>query len=329
MGYQLNSVLWRGVFAVPGAVVDEHLKLCGEQALKVLLLILRRGGEVTREEIVDFLGADSTAVDQAVGYWVRLGVLKESEPPPTPAKEPTAAGDADPGALPPTYSEPAPTPQQPAALPGRERRKLTTRQINEMSKGDGTIAFLLREAQMIIGKPLTPVATDTVAALYSYYGMNPEVLLMLLQYCVGQKRDNMRYIEKVAASWIEMGIDTHEKAEREILAGAERAGQEAAVRRVLGINDRALISSEREYITTWKEQGVSTELIGLAYERTIEQKGKLSLPYINGILQNWKQKGISTPAQALQEMRAGKKAPPESTPGSLDEMEQIYKYGDV
>ncbi|MCL2857776.1 MAG: DnaD domain protein [Oscillospiraceae bacterium] len=321
MGYQLESALWRGVFAVPGAVVDEHLKLCDETALKVLLLILRRGDEVTLEEISNFLGTDPQAVEQAISYWTKLGILME--PTPAPPQRPNTKA-------PPPIVDPAPTTQPTYMLPGKERRKLTTRQINEMSAGDDTIAFLLREAQMIIGKPLTPVATDTVAALYSYYGMNPEVLLMLLQYCVGQKRDNMRYIEKVAASWIEMGIDTHEKAEREILAVAERAGQEAAVRRVLGINDRALISSEREYIAAWSEQGIPSELIGLAYERTIEQKGKLSLPYINGILQNWRAKGISTPAGALQEMRAGKKNSAEAAnPSSLDEMEQIYKYGDV
>ena len=319
MGYQLESALWRSVFAVPGAIVDEHLKSCDETALKVLLLILRRGSQSTPKEIADFLGAEIAAVEQAFNYWARLGVIKESAPPP---KEPAAKASAP--------LQPAPALQPISILPGRSRRKLTTRQINDMSKCDDTIAFLLREAQMIIGKPLTPVATDTVTSLYSYYGMNPQVLLMLLQYCVSQKRDNMRYIEKVAASWIEMGIDTHEKAEREILAKVEQASQESIVRRLLGIGDRSLISSEREYIAAWKEQSIPTELVGLAYERTIEQKGKLSLPYINGILQNWRQKGISTPAQALQEMRVGKKAPAETAdPGSLDEMEHIYKYGDV
>jgi len=323
MGYRLESALWRGVFAVPGAIVDEHLKLCDENALKVLLFILRKNGEVLPGDVAGFLGLDEATVEQAVSYWVGLDVLKEPEPPSHPGEKPATQKITQ-------AAQTAPSPQPAANLPGRARRKLTTRQINEMSRGDDTIAFLLREAQMIIGKPLTPVATDTIASLYSYYGMNPEVLLMLLQYCIGQKRDNMRYIEKVAAVWIEKGIDSSEKAEREILAGAQQASQETAIRRLLGINDRALISSEREYISAWKEQGIPNELVGLAYERTIEQKGKLSLPYINGILQNWKQKGISTPAQALQEMRAGKKMPPESAdPGSLDEMEHIYKYGDV
>ena len=321
MGYQLESALWRSVFAVPGAIVDEHLKTCDESALKVLLFILRKNGETTPGEIAEFLGVDAAAVEQAIGYWVGLGVLKAPAPAALPAEKP-AAKKVTPA------SQPPPDPTPASNLPGKARRKLTTRQINEMSKSDDTIAFLLREAQMIIGKPLTPVATDTIAALYSYYGMSAEVLLMLLQYCVGQKRDNMSYIEKVAAGWIEKGIDSSEKAEREILACMEQAGQESAIRRLLGIQDRALISSEREYITAWKEQGIPNELVGLAYERTIEQKGKLSLPYINGILQNWKQKGINTPAQALNEMRAGKDATENTDPGSMDEMEQIYKYGD-
>jgi len=43
MGYRVNLP---GMFAVPNSVADEHLKLARELDLKVLLWLLRRGGEI-------------------------------------------------------------------------------------------------------------------------------------------------------------------------------------------------------------------------------------------------------------------------------------------
>ena len=344
MGYRVESALWENVFAVPGALVDEHLKHCDGAALKVLLVVLRKNTHTAPESIADFLKIPASEVARALHYWVGVGVLAhktETEPPykaavslmPGRSPQREIKAPADRYVAPPVRKEEAPpTPAAHAQKPGSFRKKLTPRQINEMSRADNSIAFLLQESQMILGKPLTPVATDTLTALYSYYGMNPEVILMLLQYCAAQGKDNMRYVEKVAAAWLEAGIDTHEKAEQEIVKADSRAKLENIIRRLFGIHDRALISSERDYINAWKEQGVSVELIGLAYERTIEQKGKISFAYLNGILQNWRDKGITGTEQALKEMRSKGKSSSEHTPGegaALDEMEQIYRYGDV
>ena len=355
MGYRVENALWSSVFAVPGAVVDKHIKSCAEPELKVLFVLLRRGGGAQVQDIAGFLGLPQEDVRAALEHWVRAGVLtasgeavtlpvtktrlfREAAPrqtSPAPAvrfsiasKQPFAGAQPD--------AHPSPSDvdtlitQAAKHVPGSFRRKLTPRQINEMGREDKNVAFLLQESQMILGKPLTPVATDTLTSLYSYYGMNPEVILMLLQYCIADGKDNMRYIEKVAAGWIESGIDTHEKAECEIVKAASRSKLENIIRRLFGISDRALIASEREFIGQWKAQEISVELIELAYERTIEQKGKLSFAYINGILQNWRAKGIAKTEQALEEMRGGRKSEVrgESHSGA-DEMEQIFKYGDI
>lgn len=360
MGYRVEGALWNSVFAVPGALVDEHLKLCGGAALKVLLFVLRKSGDASPQQISAFLGLPVADVLDALNYWIHLGVLSEisaeknsdgqglrstadfserEQLPEKAAPQPrTYELDSFRQKSAPTDNsqpkkasaqEEAAGPRPSAHKPGSFRQKLTPKQINQMSREDGSIALLLQESQMVLGKPITPVATDTITALYSYYGMKPEVILMLLQYCISQGKDNMRYIETVAAGWIESGIDTHEKAEREIVKAFEREKLENVIRRLFGIHDRALIASERKYISAWKEQGISVELIGLAYERTIEQKGKLSFAYINGILQNWQAKGISTTGQAMEEMRGKKTPPAPSKSAAPDEMEQIYKYGDI
>lgn len=306
MSYYVDGPLWSSAFAVPGSIVDQHLKLCGGASLKVLLFLLRRGGDADLGEVASFLNLPQADVQDAVNYWVHLGVLRQMEE--APHSKPSVPA---PSAAILSYTEEQEEPpeepklQSPEKPPVRiQRRRLTTRQINEMGRQDQNIAYLLQEAQGVLGKPLTPVSTDTIAALYSYYGMQPDLVLMLLQYCVSMGKDNMRYVEKVAAGWIEAGIDSHEKAEGEILRATRRQSAEEKVRRLMGIYDRALVGSEREFIRIWTEElRFSIELIGLAYERTVEQKGKLSFAYLNGILQNWRAKGISTVKQAREEMQ--------------------------
>ncbi len=310
MPYYVDGPLWSSAFAVPSFIVDQHLKLCGGAALKVLLLLLRRGGDADLGEIASFLNLPQADVQDAINYWVHLGVLRQTQE--SDASQPSAAARTSAPAPVLSYTEEEDQPEEQSSskpVMRMERRRLTTREINEMGKQDQNIAYLLQEAQGVLGKPLTPVSTDTIVALYSYYGMKPDLILMLLQYCVSMGKDNMRYVEKVAASWMEAGIDTHEKAENEILRATRRQSAEEQIRRMMGIYDRALVSSEREYIRVWTEEmNCSMELISLAYERTIEQKGKLSFAYINGILQNWRSKGITTVKQAREEIlqNAGK-----------------------
>ncbi|MDR2909366.1 MAG: DnaD domain protein [Oscillospiraceae bacterium] len=321
MRFKVDSGLWGEVFAVPGAIVDKHIKLCGAVSLKVILLALRHGGEASARDIASFLNLPLADVLDAVNYWIHLGVLCPSEKEeafapaallPFPAK-----GAEEPLSLPafkgnirePAVEEPLESPERtpPAQMPGESRKKLTPRQIGDLSRQDESVACLLQEAQAVLGSPLTPVSTDTIAALYSYYGMKPDLILMLLGYCASIGKVSMRYIEKVAAGWIEQGIDSHEKAECEIVRAQQRHDAEHKIRRMMGITDRALIAKEREFISQWTgEWKCRDDLIRLAYERCIEQKGKVSFAYMGGILQSWREKDISTPAQAVEDMKAGK-----------------------
>ena len=44
MSYLIDSGIWSSVFAVPTAVVDDHIKMCSPLSLKILLLMLRHSG---------------------------------------------------------------------------------------------------------------------------------------------------------------------------------------------------------------------------------------------------------------------------------------------
>lgn len=351
MAFRLGNGIWSGVFAVPDAIVDDHLKLASGLSVKVLLLLLRHGGDISVERLTTVLGHAAVDIQDAVNYWVQVGVIVSAEESAT-----TVASDFEPANVPDIVNKtdqiqssqslaapvPPPTPAlspEPASQPvtkvgaGR-RQRITTQMINEMAKEDTNIAYLLQEVQAVLGSTLTPVATDTVVALYTYHGMQPDLILMLIHYCVSIGKNSMRYIEKVAANWLDRGIDTHEKVEAEILRLTQSDEIEYKIKSAFGIYDRNLITSEKKYIQTWvNEYQMDIALIQLAYERTIERKGKLSFPYISGILTNWHKKGVHTPAQAMQELREkpANKNHPSSSDSSydMDELENMITYGEI
>ncbi|MDR2931949.1 MAG: DnaD domain protein [Oscillospiraceae bacterium] len=337
MAYYLENGVWSAVFAVPCDVVDKHIKLCSPLSLKVLMVVLRQGGGMDIDQLAGVLGQSRADVQDAINYWIDSGIIHQGQPP---------AAEAAPGTR---ESAAAPREQTSATAPSVQvkeeprkienltgaRPRLTTQEINEIAQEDKSIGYLLQESQQIMGKPLTPVVTEALAALYSYYGMQPDLILMLVQYCVSIGKDSVRYIEKVAASWMERDINTHERAETEILRLTSQKQDEGKMKRLFGISDRALVSSERKYIETWvREWNMALPLIQIAFERTVELKGKLSFAYINGILSNWYKKDIKTPAQALKEITSGGQNTPEkagATDASYDmyELENMIAGGDL
>lgn len=334
MAYHVGNGIWDGVFAVPNRVCDEHIKLASGPSVKALLLILRHGGRICQRELAAQLGQSVADIQDAVNYWVAQGVLSEDG---APRQEPVLE-------LPPAISyrvepedildgtlqrqagsgPPHPEPEERVKTLSSSRPRLTTGEINELAAQDNNITYLLQEVQSVMGKPLTPVASSTIASLYSYSGMRPDLILMLVHYCVSVGKGNMRYIERMADDWVDKGIDSHEKAEAEILRLTEKNLTENKVKSLFGIYDRSLVASEKNYIHAWVDElGIDLKLIELAYERAVELKGKLSFPYINGILVNWHKKGIKTPAQAVKEIKSG------GRPGRDAEKDSSYNIGEL
>jgi DnaD/phage-associated family protein len=344
MAYQFGNGIWSSIFAVPSAVVDKHIRLCGPLSIKVLLVLLRRNGDMELEELAAILGQSRADVQDALNYWIHNGILHTAEATAELSPESvTLAPIPAQGAVTLTYTKVEdPPPPPPPAEPKRvitlsnARTRLTTQVINEMAKQDPFIGNLLQETQQIMGHPLSPVLTDLVVALYSYYGMKPDMVLMLIQYCVSMGKDSVRYMEKVAAGWLEQGIDSHEKAEAEILRATQKDQIENKIKAAFGIYERTLITSEKKYIRTWVEEyGMELPLIQLAYERSIEMKGKLSFSYINGILGNWYQKHIATPAEAMgeinrpKEQRGERKTTTTKASYDMDALEEMISHGEL
>jgi DnaD/phage-associated family protein len=193
-------------------------------------------------------------------------------------------------------------------------------------KRDSAFRHVVDETQRRLGKVLSSNDMQILFGLYDWRGMSPGVISLLVTYCLEDARrrygegrpPTMRQIDKEAAIWEERGIDTEEKAEQYIQETEDKRQMNNSVYRLLGISGRAPSATEERYIGEWINMGFQTDVISLAYDKTVLGCGKLSMKYMNSILKNWHEKNLHT-RQAVEsgDMRQAKKYPAGNTTGHV------------
>lgn len=186
-------------------------------------------------------------------------------------------------------SEPKPVPKQ----------EITVDNLAQDVEENEELRQMLSLAQEVLGKTLTTSDTKTLYWIYSNLNMPIEVILVLLEYCVSINKRNMSYIEQVALSWSECGINTLEEADSFMREQSQKEQSYTSLKRIFGINSRDLTNIEQNYLKTWTSvYNMSEEMIALAYEYCILRINKLSFPYMDRIIENWFENGIRTIADA-------------------------------
>lgn len=330
MDYQLKPCAgqWSSVFAVPTALVDEHLKLAGATQLKTLLWLLRHNGAPhTVEEIACGVGYGNGDTLDALRYWVTAGLLE-------------ASGDDAPDAALQPPSPPAPVkkekePSPPA--PAVSKRQVAPIPIASPTSADVVrrgnecpeLAFLLQEAQMKLGRTISLGEQAMLLNMHDHYGLPVEVILMLLEYAVSQGKTNTSYLLKIAKNWAEDGVDSLENAEMRISSLRNSATLWNALRKATGLEHPRPTPKQAEFLHTWSEKwGFSLDMILKAFEEMQNHTEKTSFPYVNKVLENWHSKGIKTPEEADNQTppaeKGGRRNPPASY--DLDEFESSSLY---
>lgn len=326
MEYTVTPGKWKTIFAVPAEVVDKHIKVCGAASLRVLLIVLRHGGSASDEAIASQLAMDLSEVRDAMRYWTETGVIHvdsvEASPREIPASEavsPALQTEAQPDRK-----------QTPPAAVSSYRGRPSQEQIAAMTEKDPNIEFLFQSAAEKLGKMLHLTDRSSLIYLYDYAGIPIDVILMVIQYCCSIGKKQMRYIERVALDWLDAGVTSLETAEAHIHRLDELKGTYEEVKSAFGIRDRELVKKEKEYIDKWyQEYHSGIQLIRLAYERTIENIGRLQFPYVDSILQSWHKKKITTPEQVYQEWAEYKKPASLQNPASRQKSDTSYDLDEI
>ena len=271
--------------------IEHHLKDANGTFVKVYLyaLDLAFGGKnVETSYIAKQLDILESDVLQAFAHWEKAGILREAD------------GTYEFG-----QGRPAPQPEPAAPPAGSARTQQDSADVAVAISQDKRLSEMLQIAEQLLGRTLSSQDAETLYWFYDELRFSPEVVLMLLEYCVSKDKKNMNYIEKVAIGWHEAGITTMEQVSAYIGAEQEKGSYLRAIRKIMGITNRALSQSEEQYLMKWRtECGMSEEMVALAYEYCILQTAKLSFPYMDKIIARWQRQGITTVLQAEEDNRA-------------------------
>lgn len=171
MAFSIHPGAWKSVFAVPSTLVDSHIKMASPNQLKVLLWALRHAEEsFTHEAIAAALGITASDVQDAMQYWVQVGLVAEEVP--EQAVQPAAAEHP----LQPEFPlAAAPIAESLPHVPPRRIPKPDGLFIAERINQSAEIRFLMQEAQQLLGRPLSPGLSSTLLAIHDDYGLPVDV----------------------------------------------------------------------------------------------------------------------------------------------------------
>ena len=201
---------------------------------------------------------------------------------------------------------------------------VSMKEISHSMEINPSIKETITTAEKLLKKTLSQREITAIYNFMDWYSMSGEMVLVLLEYCLNAEKTSFAYIEKVAASWNEQGITTLEAAAKVLNRSIKENKIQNKCKKLFGI-DRALSGTEAKYISSWSlDMGMSEAMIKSAYERTVNNTGKLSFPYMNTIIKAWHEKGIKTVSQIDQKdtKRTVKKG---SADYELDEMAAIER----
>lgn len=298
MKYCFNMGIWNSVFAVPAEIVDKHLKLAGKEQLKVILWMLRHSGEdFSVADAAKATGIRDENAEEAIDYWVDAGLLSKDGHHLLPASpDPVPASAAE---LPHSPAAEAAIPAEPAGKPDRPAKK-------RMARPDGVyvatrigespdLRFLMEETENTLGKTLSPALSSSLVQIHEDYGLPVEVIVMMIHYVKGIGKTGTSYIEAVARDWAQNEVFTVEAADAKLRELDEKNLAWKKLESTMGTYHRSPSKNEENAAYKWiYEWHLAQELLGEAYERCVDKTGKLSIAYMNKILEKWHHLGFKT-----------------------------------
>lgn len=275
MNFTLNSSVMKSVFFMPSDALRSHLKPATAEQLKVLIHIMNNiSTGIDIDATAEFLSIPKENVTDALNYWCDAGIfIREGNEPQTAPQKTRTTAKLD------------------APLPSRE-------EITMMGAADEKIVFLLRESELKFNRPLRFTEMQSLVSLYADDGMDVSLILMLVEYAISEGKGTVKFINETARLWIAAGVDSVVSAEKQIERRNRQKSAWSIVQKAFGLEERMPSEKELAYSDKWViEWAFTREMLRAAYEACVDTKAKISLPYIDKILESWHSKGFKTTEQ--------------------------------
>lgn len=288
--FQTNATL------LPNDFIDNYMIDANGEFVKVYLFLLRHLDDpcssITISTIADCLNNTENDILRAFRYWESTGLLCVERDADGRITGLEMQKTARPGRT--SVAEPAAdTPQETAAparkAPAAPRAKSKAVPIDSF-RAQKEIKSLLFIAEQYLGKTLTHTEMETITYFYDTLHMSADLIEYLLESCVENGHKSMHYIQKVAFSWAEAGIETISQAKEQSALYSRNC---YTVLNAFGIKNRGPAASELTYIKKWAEEyGFAPDIIEEACRRTIAATHQPSFEYADKILTKWHGRNI-------------------------------------
>lgn len=310
----------------------------GTEELRLLCALLSLGGEAGAEECAALAGLSAEEGAAAFAFWRGAGAVslcrtaKKAE-----AAEAKAAEEA------PAKAAAGAEALASGEKPVRPADKLPTYTPGELAGvvERENLSSFIKTCQQIHGKELSGADIAILVGLHEHLALENEYICLLLAYCNEGGEDKpkkpIRYAEKVAFSLFDAGIRTPGALAEYIEKKHFIASQEGKLRKMLGIGERDLTRKEEALFEKWLcEYGYDMELIGLAYDITVNATGKAAPNYMDKIISGWNTAGCknASDAKALLEKEKAARTFPSGmrkkdgglSPGAKEEKEKMRSF---
>ena len=213
--------------------------------------------------------------DAALDYWREAGILTEGE------------GAAE--------------PEKPAAIAANELISMTGEETAEIVRRRN-LSGAIDEAQKILGKTFNTTELKTFVELVEQLQIEPAYVLTLISWCKRRGKGTIYYVRGTAVSLVSEGVETLAQLD-EYISHREAAESEIGqLRKMFGIGERALTKTEEKRFTQWLiEEKLPVEVIGIAYDMTVNNTGKISLAYIDKLVRIWIQAGCAGSVEEVEQ----------------------------
>lgn len=200
---------------------------------------------------------------------------------------------------------------------------------------DHDLAGLISECATLMNKAaLSTEEIKIISALYTQYALGEEYIITLAAYISERGRLTAVRLGTEAERLIKRGISSIEELEKYIESRQNESGAEWEFRHLIGIYNRNLSKKEQEFVKKWyHDMAYGEDIIGEAYDITVTNTGKLSLPYMDKLLTHWSEAGCKTlddctalieRERTIKTASTGEKLPPK-LPRT---QKQTLRYGD-
>lgn len=160
------------------------------------------------------------------------------------------------------------------------------------ARGNQDVRAMFDSLRKLFGRELSPNELFIFLDWIDDYNFPPDVIILLVEECVSRGKKEMPYLKQVAKNWFDAGIDSVDKAKQYNLRHREKWQKYNKVLGFLRIN-RQPTSVEEEMLQKWFYTFEYSEDIVLKACGLTASTLKPSFNYIDSILTDWHEKGLS------------------------------------